>query len=71
MKNTTFSSTKLKDMWIKTLVEKLGRITAKVIETKDNIEIILPSLSKLATIFIEALQPKCVQLTFHDFLNSA
>lgn len=71
MKNTTFSSSNLQDMGIQTIVKKLGSITARVIELKDHIEIVLPSLSELAKSFVEALQPKYVQLSFHDLLNTA
>lgn len=71
MKNTTFSSSNLQDMSIQTLFNKLGSITAKIIELKDRIEIVLSSLSELAKLFVEALQPKYVQLNFHDLLNAA
>ncbi|SHJ35579.1 Transposase DDE domain-containing protein [Geosporobacter subterraneus DSM 17957] len=71
MKNTAFSTSKLKDMGINSLIKKLGTISAKVIELKNHVEIIIPSLSELAKLFVEALQPKYVQLSFHDFLNTA
>ena len=71
MKNTTFSATKLEHMGIHALIKKLGSIPAKVIELKDRIEIILPNLSELAKSFVEALQPKYVQLSFYDFPNTA
>ncbi|MBU5438471.1 transposase [Tissierella sp. MSJ-40] len=71
MKSTTFSSSKLQDMDIQTLVKKLGSITVRVIELKDHIEIVLPSLSELVKLFVEALQPKYTQLGFHDLLNTA
>ena len=71
MKNTTFSSSKIGNMGIKTLVKKLGNITASVIEFKDSIEIILPSLSELARLFVKALQPSYVQLSLYDLLDAA
>lgn len=71
MKNTTFSSTKLGDVGIKTLVKKLGNLTARIQESSNNIEIILPNLSTLAKLFVEAIRPKYVQLSFHDFLNTS
>lgn len=58
-------------MGIKTLVKKLGNITARVIEFKDSIEIILPSLSELARLFVKALQPNYVQLSLYDLLDAA
>jgi hypothetical protein len=71
MKNTTFKSSKLNNMGIDTLAKKLGSIYVKVIKFKNYIEVVLPSLSKLAKLFIEALQPKYDQLSFHEFLNTA
>ncbi|SDK81457.1 transposase [Natronincola ferrireducens] len=71
MKNTAFSTSKLKDMGVHSLIKKLGSIPAKVMELKDHVEIVVPSLSELAKLFVEALQPKYVQLSFHDFLNTA
>jgi transposase len=70
MKNTTFSSTKLENVGIRTLVKKLGNLTARIQESSNNIEIILPNLSTLAKLFVEAMQPKYIQLSFHDFLNT-
>ncbi len=58
-------------MGIQTLVKNLGNITARVIEFKDNIEIILPSLSEPARLFVEALQPNYVQLSLYDLLDTA
>lgn len=71
MKNTTFSSSKIGNMGIQTLVKKLGNITARVIEFKDSIEIILPSLSELAKLFVKALQPNYIQLSLYDLLDTA
>ncbi|ABW20361.1 hypothetical protein [Alkaliphilus oremlandii] len=71
MKNITFKTSKLKDTGINSLIKKLGKIRAKAIELKDHVEIAVPSLSELAKIFVEALQPKYLQLSFHAFLNTA
>lgn len=71
MKNTTFSSSRIGNMGMQTLVKKLGNITARVIEFKNSIEIILPSLSELARLFVKALQPKNVQLSLYDLLDTA
>ncbi|AOT68303.1 hypothetical protein Gferi_01085 [Geosporobacter ferrireducens] len=71
MKNTTFNSSKFQNIGVQALIKKLGSVFATVIEFKDHIEIVLPNLSKLAKLFVEALQPKYIQLSFHDFLNTA
>jgi len=71
MKNTAFSSSKIGNMGIQTLVKKLGNITARVIEFKNSIEVILPSLSELARLFVKALQPRYVQLSLYDLLDTA
>nr|WP_257785998.1 transposase [Geosporobacter ferrireducens] len=60
MKNTTFNLSKLQNMGVQALIKKLGNISARVIELRDTIEIVLPSLSEIAKSFVEALQPKYV-----------
>lgn len=50
-----FSATKLENVGIKTLVKKLGKLTARIQESSNNIEIILPNLSTLAKLFVEAM----------------
>ncbi len=61
------SSTKLKDVGLKTLVKKCSRIKGFVERTMEGIKVIIPPLSKLAQLLIEALlQPNYIQLSFLD-----
>ncbi|MDI6705265.1 MAG: transposase [Firmicutes bacterium] len=61
------SCTKLKDVGVKTLVKKCSRIKGFVERTIECIKVIIPPLSKLAQLLIEALlQPNYIQLSFLD-----
>ena len=62
MKATVFAETEFGELGVNTIVRKFGSITAEVIETDTHIEVKLPSLSKLAQLFVEALKPKYIQL---------
>ncbi len=69
MKNTAFSTSDFGNIGIGSLIKKLGTITARIIESEDHIEIVLPSLSKLSKLFVETLRPKYIQLSLYDILN--
>ena len=69
MKNTAFSTSDFGNIGIGSLVKKLGTITARIIESENHIEIVLPSLSKLSKLFVETLRPKYIQLSLYDILN--
>ena len=57
--------TELKEAGVKTLVKKCSRIRGFVERTLEGIRVIIPPLSKLAKLLIEALsKPKYVQLSF-------
>jgi hypothetical protein len=61
------SGTKLGKVGVKTLVKKCSRIKGFVERTIKGIKVIIPPLSKLAQLLIEALmQPKYIQLSFLD-----
>lgn len=64
---TKLYGTKLEGVGVKTLVKKCSRIKGFVERTIDGIKVIMPPLSKLAELLIEALlQPKYIQLSFLD-----
>ena len=57
--------TELKKAGIKTLVKKCSRIRGFVERTLEGIRVVIPPLSKLARLLIEALlKPDYVQLSF-------
>jgi transposase len=62
MQATVFAETEFSTLGIPTIVKKFGTITAEVCEAKEIIEIRLPSLSKLARLFVECIRPKYIQL---------
>lgn len=62
MKTTVFAETEFGELGVDTIVRKFGSISAEVTETHDHIDIILPSLSKLARLFVEAMKPQYIQL---------
>lgn len=62
-KSTMLSETKLEDIGTKTLVDKLGSLTAEVRRTSNTIIVTLPSISALARKFVECMQPKYEQLS--------
>lgn len=62
MKSTVFAETEFGDFGINTIVRKFGFLTAEVIESKDHVEIKLPTLSRLARLFVDAIKPKYIQL---------
>lgn len=62
MKSTVFAETEFGDLGVDTIVKKFGSIPAEVKETDDHIDIILPSLSKLARLFVEAIRPRYTQV---------
>lgn len=59
---TVFAETEFGELGVDTIVRKFGSIPAEVMETDNHIEIRLPSLSKLAQLFVEALHPRYIQL---------
>ncbi len=64
---TKLYGTKLEGVGVKTLVKKCSRIKGFVERTIDGIKVIIPPLSKLAELLIEALiKPKYIQLSFLD-----
>jgi len=64
-KTTKLHGTKLKNMGVKTLVEKCSRVKGFVERTIKGIQIVIPPLSKLAKLLIDALsEPDYVQLSF-------
>jgi transposase len=62
-KSTMLAETELEGVGTKTLVEKLGSITAEVRRTADAIVVILPKVSALARKFADCMQPKYQQLS--------
>lgn len=62
MKSTVFAGTEIQTLGIGAIVKKIGSIMAEVYETKEHVEIRLPSLSKFANFFVECLNPKYIQL---------
>lgn len=62
MKSTVFAETEFGELGVDTIVRKFGSISAEVTETHDHIDIRLPSLSKLARLFVDAIKPRYVQL---------
>lgn len=64
---TKLHGTKFEGVGVKTLVKKCSRIKGFVERTIDGIKGIIPPLSKLAELLIEALlQPKYIQFSFLD-----
>ena len=57
------AGTELEGVGTKTLVEKLGSITAEVKRTADTIVVMLPRISALARRFVDCMQPKYQQLS--------
>lgn len=62
MKTTVFAETEFGELGVDTIIRKFGPISAEVTETHDHMDIRLPSLSKLARLFVEAMKPRYVQL---------
>ena len=62
MKTTVFAETEFGELGVDTIVRKFGSIPAEVTETHDRIDVKLPSLSKLARLFVEAMKPRYIQL---------
>jgi hypothetical protein len=62
MKATVFAETEFGELGVDTIVRKFGSISAEVTETHNHIDIKLPSLSNLARLFVDALNPKYIQL---------
>lgn len=62
-KSTMLAETGLEGIGTKTLVDKLGCITAEVKRTADAIVVILPKISALARKFTDCMQPKYGQLS--------
>jgi len=62
MKTTVFAETEFGELGVDTIVRKFGSISAEVIETRDHIDIKLPSLNKLTRLFVEAIKTRYVQL---------
>lgn len=62
-KSTVLVETELEGVGTKTLVDKLGSITAEVRRTTDTIVVILPKISALARKFADCMQPKYQQLS--------
>lgn len=62
MQATVFAETQLQTMGIHTIVKKLVSITAEVHESDKTVEIRLPSLSKLAKIFVDCIKRRYVQM---------
>ena len=62
MKTTVFAETEFGELGVDTIIRKFGPIPAEVTETHDHMDIRLPSLSKLARLFVEAMKPRYVQL---------
>lgn len=62
MQATVFADTEFSTLGIQTIVKKFGSITAEVRENRGSIEIRLPSLSKLARLFVDCITPRYVQL---------
>jgi len=62
-KSTMLAGTELEGVGTKTLVEKLGSITAEVKRTADTIVVMLPRISALARRFVDCMQPKYQQLS--------
>jgi len=64
-KETKLEGTELKGAGVKTLVEKCSRVKGFVERTAEGIRVMIPPLTKLAKLLIEALtKPKYVQLSF-------
>jgi len=57
------SGTELEGVGTKTLIEKLGFITAEVKQTDQNIIVTLPRISTLARKFVDCLQPRYRQIS--------
>lgn len=62
-KSTMLSETRMENVGTKTLVEKLGLLTAEVRRTSGGMEVVLPQISALARKFVECMQPKYVQIS--------
>ncbi|MCX7921255.1 MAG: transposase [Clostridia bacterium] len=62
-KATMLSGTELEGVGTKTLVEKLGSITAEVRKTAQSIVVTLPKVSVLARKFAECMQPRYEQVS--------
>lgn len=62
-KSTVLAETELEGVGTKTLVDKLGSITAEVKRTADTIVVVLPRISALARKFADCMQPKYQQLS--------
>jgi hypothetical protein len=62
-KSTMLEGTELGGVGTKTLVEKLGSITAEVSRTIDCIIVVLPRISALARKFADCMQPKYQQIS--------
>lgn len=62
MKTTVFAETEFGELGVDSIVRKFGPISAEVTETHGHIDIKLPSLNKLARLFVEAMKPRYVQL---------
>lgn len=62
MKTTVFAETEFGELGVDTIVRKFGSISAEVTETYNHLDIKLPSLSKLARLFVDALNPQYIQL---------
>lgn len=62
-KSTVLSDTELEGIGTKTLIEKLGFITAEVKQTAQTIIITLPGINALARKFVDCLQPRFKQIS--------
>lgn len=62
-KTTMLSGTELEGVGTKTLVEKLGFITAEVKKTAETIVVTLPKVSALARKFADCMQPRYEQIS--------
>jgi hypothetical protein len=58
MKNTVLHETKMENVGIGTLINKLGMLAAEVRRTAGSLEIILPEISALARRFVECMKEK-------------
>ena len=64
MQDTVFAQTEFQTMGIHTIIKKFGSITAEVRETDNGIEIRMPTLSKLARLFVDSI--KVVYLFYYE-----
>ena len=62
-KSTVLSDTELEGIGTKTLIEKLGFITAEVKQTAQTIIVTLPGINALARKFVDCMQPKYEQIS--------